>query len=414
MGNARPDLIVVARSAFPDSGSEPGKGFQWTQGLSRLYNVHLAATEKTISLCRPDPRCHGWHFLPPVEPDPPQRPLSYYAHYRRWCRRLIPHLKPIIQRVRPCGLHHIVLGSFRVLPRYDRLGIPYTLGPLGGGECAPWEYLRGAGVPWHQFALEAVRPALNYGFRVLPGLRRVFRHASLTLATTSETEAVLRALGARRTVVVFPDALEADVDRESVRAHRRRQMESICGEVCLVWSGRFLWWKGGQLALHFLRRLREHGIRARLRMHTQEKGVAYFRKEASRLGVQEFVTVGPFVPRGELLRVYLDSHLFVYPSMHDSSSSAVLEAYATGLPTMTLGVGGVAVAASMDAGLNRRFPDLETWYREGVKTVSRWREDPAIWFAAAEAALDRCSEFLPSKLDEVIRTHLSRDRVYDT
>ena len=83
-----------------------------------------------------------------------------------------------------------------MFPDYFRLGIPYTLGPLGGGETAPLRLLRDAGLPPAELAREWLRPALNYASLMNPQVRRVLRQARMALATTRETERLLQWAGA--------------------------------------------------------------------------------------------------------------------------------------------------------------------------------------------------------------------------
>jgi len=62
--------------------------------------------------------------------------------------------------------------------------------------------------------------------------------ASLVLATSLETERVLRRMGARRTEVVFPDAYDQPVDAEAVLALRRKQADRLTQCIRLLWQGR--------------------------------------------------------------------------------------------------------------------------------------------------------------------------------
>ncbi|HVU24102.1 MAG TPA: hypothetical protein VHE13_08260, partial [Opitutus sp.] len=133
----RPALIVVAVDISPERGSEPGKAWNWCCALARQYRLHVVTGSALDPRCREHPAAAEWtwHLTPSAQPIDPG--LSYYRHYARWCDEALAMAQAVIAREPVAGIHHITLGSFRVLPRYDRLGVPYTLGPLGGGEVAP-------------------------------------------------------------------------------------------------------------------------------------------------------------------------------------------------------------------------------------------------------------------------------------
>ena len=94
--------------------------------------------------------------------------------------------RELIERFPIAGLCHVTLGSFRILPRYDRLGVPYTVGPLGGGECAPFSITRQRLTPLADKITETVRPVLNNSFALVPPLRTCLRSAALVLNTSRE------------------------------------------------------------------------------------------------------------------------------------------------------------------------------------------------------------------------------------
>jgi glycosyltransferase involved in cell wall biosynthesis len=177
--------------------------------------------------------------------------------------------------------------------------------------------------------------------------------------------------------------------------------------VQLIWSGRGLWWKGGQIALRFLQRLRDSGIAARLHIYSAGPCIPALQEKAKRADLGDRVEFHAPVPRAELLKIYGRMHLFVYPTTHDSSSSAIPEAYAMGLPSMTLGIGGVGVAADPAAGLNRAFSSLEDWLSAGVEMVKGWQKDPREWLAASEAARYKSADFAFERLSKRVAEDLA-------
>ncbi len=403
----KPLLILTAAGIRDDMGSEPGKAWVWANALAKFYRLEVLTLPSSARHFEERGTPEGWRVHGVGEEFAPGPARQYYPAYRRWCSQALERCRELI-RTRPvAGLHHITLGSFRVLPRYDQLDIPYTIGPLGGGESIPWTLLGQLRLPWKEVAAEAARAPINYAFAALPGLRAVFKHARTTLATTRETLDVLTTIGAPRTAVVFPDAFEdRGEDDTAVGRAREQQAPLLSGRVRCICAGRTLWWKGMHLGVEFLRALRSRGIHATLDVYGQGPALAALQERTARLGMTPHVAFHGMVARPELMRAYADSHLFVYPTMHDSSSLAILEAYSTGLPTMTLGLGGPVTVATPETGLNERITNIEAWLEAGGRMVAGWIEDPSRWLRACRAAKGRSHDFEFSYLERCVREHL--------
>ena len=255
----KPNLLIPALDVNPHRGTEPGKAFQWTTALAEFYQVHVICSVDAAEICKKSGRCESWIFHPVEIQLDSTSFIRFYKSYYKWCRLLIPKCLELIPQIRPVGLHHTVLGSFRMLPGYHRLSIPYTLGPLGGGETAPWHLLRESSLPASAFIKEMIRPTLNYACLLNPQVRQVIQNARVVIATTPETEGLLKWAGARKTAVVFPDAIDLSRLPADPLHARQLQLGELRANFRGIWSGRFLWWKGGQLALRFLARLRQAG-----------------------------------------------------------------------------------------------------------------------------------------------------------
>ncbi len=397
------EIIVVSRSCNKNSGSESGKGYHWSAALAHFYRVHLVHGNAE-GFTAPDGIEES--YVTPTRVNTWKFPRGYLL-YSRWCEEVVDLCRRLISRHQIAGLHHATLGSFRILPRYDLLGIPYSLGPLGGGECLPPEFLLSAGLPPKQLVMETLRPWINTACVLRPKIHAVLSHSRLAIATTEQSAAVLRKGGARNVTVKFPDVVETSPVEGDVIGGRGRQAADLKKMFCLIWSGRGLWWKGGQLAIEFAHRLRKRGIAVRLDIYSEGPALPVLKKKVNRLGLEECVFFRGLVSRADLFDAYARSHLYVYPSMHDSSSSAIPEAYSAALPSMTLGIGGVSVAATPAAGLNEKFATIEQWLEAGVEKVTSWIQNPKEWVAACEAAFERSSSFNSSHLREFVGNHLT-------
>ena len=384
--------MLVAVDMGPCLGSEPGKAWDWACALARRWRLHVVTAPAVAERCRAEAVARDWHWHTTLSPQPVSMGLHYYRDYARWCREVPAVVRATCAEVRPAALHHITLGSFRILPRYDRCGIAYSLGPLGGGEFTPREYLRTARLPFGALLSEFARPWLNMAFAAVPSLRRVMRGAQLVLATSRETELVLQRIGAKNTAIVCPDRVPADVDPSCAQPIAAR-VEDLRRCVRLVWSGRAVWWKAGQLAVEVLRRLIAMGVRAELAVFSYGHALDAWRRQIQADGLTQHCRISGFVSRSERFIELGRAHALVYPTFHDSSSPALLEAYALGLPSLTVKLGGSAIIASPEAGYNVRPMNLDAWIDGAGACLRGWQQDPASWVIASHAARARAAEF---------------------
>lgn len=184
-------------------------------------------------------------------------------------------------------------------------------------------------------------------------------------------------------------------------------MSELHKEFKLLFSGRALWWKGGHLAILVLKCLRKNGVNATLTMVTQGKAEAAWRQIAQDSQMDQWITWSHFLPREQLLEMQSSAHAFVYPTMHDSSSSALPEAYSTGMPSVTLGIGGIATAAGRGTGMNEYFPNAQQWIKHAAAQISNWTSDPESWFLACQASVERSLYFNPSRLETIFQEYLT-------
>jgi glycosyltransferase involved in cell wall biosynthesis len=399
----RPKLLLVT-SAIGAGGSEAGKGFAMARALMVDFEIHLCCAPECVEWCAGLSEARQWKFHvvgPRLHGNTGWR---FYRVYREWCRAVETTVPGICREHGITRLHHVTLGSFRFFPKYDRTGVEYSIGPLGGGEQPPLRLALGAGLPIRALIEEGARWFLNRTIVLRPGIRRVLEHSIVTYATTRETEDLLKSAGAQRTRIVFPDVapLESQGQQDEVRRLRADQAAAIATEFRGVFSGRALWWKGGQLAIRWVERLRRRGVNATLDLYTHGEAVAGWQRLAAQLGVGDACRFRGFVPREELLAAYRNAHVFVYPTLHDSSSSAIPEAYSTGLPSFTLGLGGMQTASHPGAGVNHPPASIDNYLDRCVDTAISWQKNPAEWLAASECALAHTATFSPEALRSVV------------
>lgn len=333
--------ILLSAFAFaPNTGSEPGVGWRWAVELAREHEVTVitdisrAAKVDPVLADAPVANLRVVYWRPSWLRPVPLNSRTAHTMYLLWQLLLLPQARSL-HRERPFDLAiHLTYGVFRHPSFLGYLGVPFVFGPVGGGEDAPWALKYS--LSRKEKAKELARTLANRAARADPLLWFALRRADLVLARTKQTLDALPP-SVRRRAAIYPDV---GVDMDSDRVARRRGS----GEpLKVLFAGRLLGWKGAHLALRAVARAIEKGGN----IHFTLVGSGPFARTLHELADRLKIDAGRIawvshVPQAELFALYSESHCFLFPSLHDSGGTVVLEAQSFGLPVICLDLGGPA------------------------------------------------------------------------
>jgi glycosyltransferase involved in cell wall biosynthesis len=349
-------ILLSVFACGPNRGSEEGVGWHWAVETSRLGHRVIALTqtelrseiEAELASGRLPPSLRFEFFMPPWL-DRLQRKgvalgleqLTWHLVHLLWQVLAYRHVRRHLADWRVDLVHHVTFGGIRHPTLMGRLPIPMVLGPLGGGERAPFALRRGFG--WRGWLLDAVRDLHTWLIRFDPITRWACADA---LAIYVKTRQSGRALPTR------------DHDKVAVRLEiGTREIVDLArpehrpGEpLKLLFAGRFLYWKGMHLGFEGLSRLLDRGIEARLTMLGRGPSEAAWRRLAAELEVDHAIDWLPWIEHSEVGELYRRHDALLYPSLHDSSGNVVLEALTHGLPVVCLDLGGPAEMVDASCG----------------------------------------------------------------
>jgi glycosyltransferase involved in cell wall biosynthesis len=344
-------VLLSAYACEPGKGSEPGMGWHWAVEIARLgHEVHIltrannvAQVERGIApLSGLRLFVHGYDLPRSLRWwKQGQRGVRLYYVLWQWgaSRRA-----RALHRLSAFDLvHHITFAVYRHPSFMGSLGIPFVFGPVGGGEDTP-PALR-ASLPLRGRILEALRTAANRLASVDPLLLSTLRRASLILYKTIETLAQIPPRFHAQCVCVQDVAVDAEEVAPAPAA---------CAGPHFLFAGRLLYWKGVHLALRALAAVRTELPGARLTIVGKGPDRARLERLARALALEDAIDWRGWLPREEVLRTYASHTAFVFPSLHDSGGTVVMEAIAQGLPVICLDLGGPGAILPADCGVKIR------------------------------------------------------------
>ena len=391
-------VLISAFSVSPTGSSEKAIGWNWAVQASRFHDVWvLTTTEHQETILhelreRPRSRLHFVFHRGPkqdfVRSLGHRKHVFFYPEYLSWQVSAIQAARQLHAAVGFDVTQHLTWATCRFPSALAWLDVPFIWGPVGGGETAPRTTY---GPTNNRGAVgEIAREISNWISRFEPFVKHTGARATRILATTKETLGMLPAAHASKAEVYPAIGLSVrDIDHElAILAERRMEHNE---RVRLLFVGRLLTWKGCDLAIRTVARLKQSGMKTFLTVVGDGSERHAMEALSRQLGVESQVSFLGEVPNAIVLNLYRTHDVFLFPSRHDSGGIAVLEAMYLGLPVVCLNLGGPAASVG-DAGIKIQPNDAQQIVRDLAEAIERLASCDGLRQSLTERARARVTE----------------------
>ena len=291
--------------------------------------------------------------------------------------------------------HHLTFNQYRTPSPGFWLDIPFVMGPIGGAECiAPafWEDLESNTVK-----KEGIRQK-GKDLKIFKWFNTRNKNNKVILCSCKENLNRLKPYGNKSRLELMPAIAFDKKDFADISQNETQNTFEM------IYAGKAWDWKG----IHIFLKAAKMALMDKLSAKSQQKwsikliGIRFEEEQkkvmgwVDELGLQNHVTLIPFIQRSELLKMLANCSLSVYPAFRDSGSMSVLEACALGCPSICFNAGGqdafsdeillkVDVADSYSETMNR-FSEKLFWayeHPQELKEIGRkakaWVEEMLTW-----------------------------------
>ncbi len=384
-------VLLSAYACEPNKGSEQEVGWQRALHMLPLADEVWVLTRSNNRIAiEADPRSRssGLHFIYYDLPEwvlrlkkqawflPFYFILWQYGAYRSAARE---H-----RRLAFDAVYHVTFVSIKFGSFMGRLGIPFLVGPIAGGERAPLRLCRS--MPLRCQMKEMLRD-LGIQLQRYSPIARMALFAADHIYVTSEDSLLL-----------VPASLHFKTSVHLAIAMQDTIAPSKGGgapeSARFIFVGRLLHWKGVHFAIQALAEVRKQVPTATLTLIGSGPDERWLRGLAKSFGVADAVEFAGYIPRQELLSSLDNYTAFVFPSLHDSGGSAVLEALQAGLPVLCLDIGGPGVMVNPSCGI----------------VVSTENADEAAVVTGIARAMISLASMPPSDMEKLSEGAISRAR----
>ena len=341
-------ILLSAYACEPGRGSEPAVGWSWATELARLGHqitvVTRSANRAAIEhgACNSENLCFCYYDLPAWIQRCRRIPGGKTLYYILWQWFAVRRIRRVFPALPFDIVQHVTYVSARFPSFMGSLGIPFCFGPVSGGECVP-RSLR-ARFSFTERWRERLRDLSNLLVPFDPLMRRTFEQAG-RIVITRDTLRLVPPRWRHKAQIQLAVGLQrhgaAGNFRTAARHHR---------ELSLLYVGRLLDWKGVDIALRAVSRLKSVRPDIRFTIVGQGPGRERLIKLSNKLGLQKTVRWVSWMPQPALARYYRAADLLLFPSLRDSGGMVVLEAMAEGLPVLCTDLGGPGLIVNATCG----------------------------------------------------------------
>jgi glycosyltransferase involved in cell wall biosynthesis len=383
-------VLISAYACAPNRGSEPSIGWHVATQVARWHETWVLTSSENedairrATLDRPMTETMNFVFLEPFGwrlSLPTRRrpiPLTANIHYYAWQVIAYAKARSLHEQLAFDIAHHVTFGRYYSPSLLSLLPASFIWGPVGGGESAPLSFWGGLGL--RGVAYETLRTLVRSIGEWDPFVRTTARRSAIATATTPETAARLRKLGARN-VRLMPSSGLSEGDFSPRRSSTNREPPFFLS------VGRLVPWKGFHLALRAFSLARLPGVRLRIVGTGADR--PRLERLVRRLGIEDSVEFTGQLARSEVRSLLEGCLALVHPSLHDSGCTACLEAMAAGKPVISLAVGGPATQVTEDTGFSIPAINPDQSVRGIADALTRMASDETLRATLGENARRR-------------------------
>lgn len=341
-------VLLSAYACEPNRGGEAEAGWQRTLQMrafaDEVWTLTRANNQSVIEAdpASMDPKLRFLYYdLPPWAQRLKKRWWFLHIYFILWQWGAYRAAAKQHQKTPFDCAYQVTFASMLAASLLGRLGIPFVIGPVAGGERAPHRLRRS--MPFRGKATELLRDVVIVLQRYNPLARSAYAAARRIYVVSPDSMKLVPRKWRAKTKVQLAIAIELPQEMYAKRAKLTNSR--------FVFIGRLLPLKGVHFAVRALAQIRQRIPDATLTIIGDGPYEKWLRGVVDRCGISNSVEFIGLLPRNQILNTLHQYTALIFPSLHDSGGMVVLEALSCGLPVVCLDLGGPGVLVNESCGI---------------------------------------------------------------
>lgn len=388
-------ILLSAYACEPNRGSEPGVGWNWAIELAKLghevWVITRGNNKNNINtendLLESLPNLHFVYYdFPYFLRFWKKGVLGVHIYYFLWQIGIVKIAKKLDLKINFDLVHHITFVSFHHPSFLYKLNKTFIYGPIAGGEKTP-KQLYGS-FPMKYRLVENFKLLYNKLKYFDFFQQQAFKKASLIFVTSKDSKMVIPKKYHHKVKIQLAIGIDNVINKSSKVKNDKFKV---------MFVGRFIYWKGIQLALKAFSKLKNKNIE--FLIVGKGKYVRNLKKIQYQYNLKNIIWK-EWMPQNELFNEIKNSDCFLFPSYHDSGGMVVLEAMSRGVPVIALDLGGPGEIVTNKSGrlIKTKDKNQERIISELADSILEISNSSDLLNSLSKGALKRSKEFRWKKI----------------
>jgi glycosyltransferase involved in cell wall biosynthesis len=310
-------------------------------------------------------------------------PPSYYYYYRQWQKKAFKYGQALHERESFDLIHQLNLAGFREPGYLWKLNIPFVWGPIGGLEITSWNLLPNLGLKgMFHFSGRNVINFIQKKYLKRPQIAAKRMYSYLLSATPENQNEILKWWGVQSEIMT-----EVGTKLLNINPAKRDVDEPLK----IVWNGIHEPRKNLGILLKALSKK----DRFNFELHVLGNGseTRKWQKQADKLGLNNNCIWYGWLSLDEVYEVYRKGHVFCLTSIHDLTSTVLMEALSFGLPIICLNHCGFSYVVNETCGIKIPVYGIKQVINDFDEALMKFYNDETLRQKLSDGALIRARDF---------------------
>ncbi len=336
-------ILISAYGCEPNRGSEPGVGWNWILQMSKnnkLWVLTRANNEEVILGNIPkeveDNITFIYYDTPNIIKNLKSGDKGLYLYYFFWQMGIMKIAKKLSKEIKFDYSIHLTFGSMWMPTFLPLLKVPFIWGPVGGGESVPSKYLNT--FPYRSRLIEEFRKVLIKSILINPIINLPLKKSVAIIVRTKDSLKVIPNRYRKKTEVFLESAMELKLPKSLQKTWRKNNKCNI------VYTGRLTPSKNLKVAIMSLNHLSKE---EKEKVHFTIIGEGSSKYElielVEKLKLDKNITFIKKIPRSDVIEKLMSADIFLFPSLREGGSWALMEAMNIGLPVVCMKLSGMEI-----------------------------------------------------------------------
>lgn len=383
-------LLISAYACEPLKGSEQGVGWNWVLQLAKNNYLHVitrANNQKFIEAHLPkDVAQHiTFHYYDTNQfiRGLKNKAKGLYFYYFCWQLGITPLIKKLKKTHAFDYSMHLTFGSMWLPTFLPFFNIPFIWGPIGGGDGEPTSFFKT--LPLKQrliqyFRIVMIKAALFNPLIFIPSYR-----AKVILTRTENSANVIPKMFKSKVKVILETAMEAEIFDLPTN-----NKEVNNNSIRIITTGRLMPSKNIMSALKALKLIPST---YHITYTIIGSGMEQAKIEEEILNIKHHeIKIISEIPRDEVLLELSKSDIFLFPSLREGGSWALMEAMAVGLPVICIKWSGMEVITDNESAIQLPVTNPEQMPNDMAIAITKLIDNPELKQKMGDAGRKRIKE----------------------